>query len=475
MKNKIRNWILLILGLIGGGTGTYFISQPSTTKTSSEVTTLEQRIDVTTTDSPLVISVGTNLVDICFQGTQKKKERDLLDPSFQKLQSGLGFMRGAYPSVGFISVYNHYKSSGGTGYNFVQSNFPSKKDYENYAGGVCCGWNFDFATNSKEFTESLGIPCDICLNIKNGSWKEDKAFIDAFNPEYIYLQSESNIDKTWSIDGYIKSAKPIRDSIMKYYPTKKIVIDCAPVFKEDRNSLEWNKKLYPAFATQYGGRFYILGDYQETYTGNQDSNVIRVNDFIDNVMVRDMGEFRKVFPGWKMCVGQMLTEENRALDGSEIRTHINGGIVGILLWGRIYETIIKNQDLIPVAYQMSDKNLVSGDSSDVNYQVIKLLNQFIKSGKTLNKVAFQGMTGLTGVEVSDGKKHFLLINNSSKTSYTLQNLYLDSVKTRREMVFTTKSQYSQDWKSDIKNTTITTTGTFTVPQCSVSVLSFTKK
>lgn len=452
--------------------------EPSGEKTA---TTPAQSINITTDgEVPLIFQMSSATVDVQItkrQGTWV--ERNLLDSVWLVQQKAVGFNRAAIFGDGSIAQCSHVVLPPGIGhgYNGRQSDFPTYKEFAEAQNG-CLIINFpnDFFTKTLAFTNALGIPADVTLN-KRDTWKENKYRIDQTGAEYIFLWSEVKILPGESWQSYLVWAKQMRDSISKYYglysetnPTgKKLIADEPNMFQGDRKSVEWRLNINPTSLTGiYAGEDYWQSGDQAGYTPNMDSNIVRVRYYLDSIMTKEMAEFKRIFPGWKLIAGQVQPEDRR----EDKPKYILNTIVGDMFWSGIYEVFVENQTFQPMAVQESMKNC--SDPNDPTTKILTLLNSTLKPDRKVTTLTFTGMPDCTGYALRFGnplKSHCVVINNWSRATYTLSQIMVNGNK--KTPVVTAIHHTSLSWRDAIQIDT-TISETFSIPP-GVTVLNYTLK
>lgn len=480
MATKVTGWqwtgiataAIVAVGLIFG------ISRSPDESSERTSTTPQAQINLTTAgETPLIFQISTATVDICYTGSASSgREKNLLLEPFLSEQRALGFNRAMIFADGSVMQCSHIAMPPaiGHGYNGNPKDFPTIQEYNEAMGGALArNWSGDFFTNTVAFIRAVGIPMDVTLN-KRDTWKQNKYRIDSTKAEYIKLWSEVKIlkDTNGEWQNYLKWAIATTDSIKKYYGLwsittpngKKVIADEPNIYQKDKKSMVWRANINPTSLTGiYGADNYWQTGDQNNYTANQDSNIIRVRHYFDTLMPQQMAQFKSLFPNWKMFAGQVQIEDRR----DEKPIYVTNTIVGSYAWGRMYQSFIENQDFQPIGVQQSMKNC--SDPTTNATKILTLLNTILKPDRKVVQIAFTGMEGVTGAAVHNAKSYTVLLNNYSRNTYSLPNIWIDGKK--KVPTFTTTSHTSADWYSPVVIET-STADDYTVPP-GVTILTFT--
>lgn len=477
MTQAQKTWSAIVgAGLVILGVGTYVAVNDTGSEERTTSTTPLQSVNISSEgEVPLTFQMSTSTVDICFTGNPSSgRERLLLVEPWLSEQKALGFQRAAIHGDGSISQVSHVAipPAIGHGYNGRQSDFKTYAEFKECMNGVLVQpWVSDFFPSTVAFVNALGIPADVTLN-KRDTWKENKYRIDQTGAEYIFLWSEVKIldqyGETWK--NYLPWAKQMRDSINKYYTGKKIIADEPNIFQGDRVSLEWRANINPtSLAGIYGADNYWQSGDQAGYTSNQDSNILRVRNYLEVTMPAQMTEFKRLFPGWKMIAGQVQPEDRR--DSQPI--YIINYIAADLFWSGMYESCVENQDFQPMAIQQAMKNC--SDPDNTTTRILTLLNSTLKPGSKVTKLSFTGMPDCTGYSLRYGsppKNHVVVINNWSRATYALSEIQFDGKK--KTPTVTAIHHTSDTWGSQPIKRDTTVSETFTIVP-GITVLNYTLK
>lgn len=475
-----RNWVL---GGVLGATAVAGLWVGTRKPTEERVTppTTQSEISISTKDAvPLTFQFSTATVDMQYGKNQRQGffDVDMADPNFIAKQKAFGFNRTICFADGSITN-NAYPfinpTTSGKGYNARRSDFGTQKEFDEAMGGILAATTItkDFFSVTVDFCKAVGIPMDVALN-KKETWAESKYKIERSTGEYVLLNSETvsykNADgNAWTPAQYITWAKKTIDSIRKYFPTKRVVVDQALLYKNNRQSLDWRQQITPTTLTGvWGADVYWQLDDQLNYTANQDSNMLKTTRFFDSIVPAQIAQFQREFPGWKIFAGECLIEDRR--EGNII--YVNNNMSEVFSWFYYYKMFIENQAIQPIAIQMSLKNLQN--PTDSRSQTIPMLNKLFQGSNKVTDVTFTNMTGLDGVGVmssANPTKHTLLIANTSPNTYTIQNIKLNG-KTHSTL-FQVQRQYGASYSSTPTRDSVTST-TLTILPISLNVVTFTK-
>lgn len=445
-------WYGVGMAILAGGMAITYVATKPDKSAERESIVPAQSINISTSgEVPLTFQFSTATADIQYLKTPKNaQERNLLDPVWLAQMRSYGFQRAILFSDGSIANYAYPNTTGtGKGYNAKQSDFYTEAEFRDWGNGVLvAAWQSDFHTKTIDFINAWGIPCDVVLNKKN-TWAQNKWLIDRCTGEYIKLAGEvlaTNAEPDqWTWEDYLSWAKKTRDSIVKYYgTTKKIIADEPVIYKASRAAVEWRYEINPTTLTgMYGADSYFQIDPDIlNFTANQDSNVIRAKNYFDSVVPAQIAQFQREFPGWKMIIGETLIEDNR--DGNVI--HVNKNIVGVYIWSEFFRVFIKNQATIPFAVQMSLRNM--SDPLDNHVKIISRLNKLLVPTRKVTTVTFTGLEGCTGWSAHEGKAHYVAINNSSRNTYSLPEIFVNGG--RKTPTYTAIHYTSTDWYSVVQ-------------------------
>lgn len=469
--------------VVMGVGGMYFMTKDDSASKKSSATTPAQSINISTDgEVPLTFQMSSATVDLCFIGAPNKvKERNLLDPTWILQQKAVGFGRIDVLGDGTISQPTHVvlPPATGKGYNGNPADFATPQLYRDWNGGVLVqNWSKDFFIHTFRFGRALGVPMDVTLN-KRETWKQCKYRIDSTGAQYIKLWSEVRLIKdtsgTWS--SYLKWANSMRDSIKKHFGLysadnpngKKIIADEPNIFQMDKSSAVWRSNVTPTTLTQiYGGDNYWHMDDQMDFTANMDSNIIRIKYYFDSLMTKQMRTFQTLFPNWKMIAGQVQLEDRDSAN----TLYITNTCVGDAAWGMFYESFVKNQEFQPKAIQESMRNC--SDPESPTTKILTLLNSTLKQGSNVMKLSFTGMPDCSGYALRYGspqKNHIVVINNLSRATYPLSELWFDTKK--KTPTVTAIHHTSLSWRDAIQIDT-TVAEIFEIKP-GVTVLNYTLK
>lgn len=458
-----KNWFLVAVTAVTISGGTYVAS----TNNEKVVTNPTPTVNVTTTNQYAVnFTTSSNAVDIFFlYKPQKNILRNLLDPTYSSLVKRVGFSNLVYPSVASISRYTHQKSTG-TGYIGQQCDFPSYADYAAYGNGVLVtAWRDAFNVNNTIFTSSIGLRNDIVLNILNGNQSQHQAMLKAFNPQFVFLGAELQTSGM-KATAYVDSCNKIIPFIRTYYP-KSIIIGNATIMRRGNPaSLRWNDTVKQVAADGFTN-YNQIGD-AENFTRNQDSNIIRINDYFNTQIPYEDSLFQSYFGTKKESVGEWMIEDNRGGNPQ----YVNRSITGIYGLGMFYQSFISRNNILNYTAWMSLSNLINDQNiPDVNYQALKQLNTLLAVGYKVGQVGFTAMDGITGIAMINGKSVIILANNS--TTKTITPTITTDGKGGK-ITYTNIRTYSSDgtWYGAIKSDTVSTT---TIMPCGYSIISYTTK
>lgn len=427
---------------------------------------------------PLTFQMSAATVDICYSRSpsQFANEVNLLDPAFVDKMKALGFNRMLKFADGAIANVSHIvlPPGVGKGYNGLRSDYKSDKDFAEAMGGVLAntGWKSDFFLKTTDFIRAVGVPDDVVLN-PNDSWEQNKYRITNSQGEYIFLGSEevtSEEPRTWNPSQYLTWAKATRDSIVRNFSGKKLIVDQGQIYMGTPKNLKWRKEITPTTLTgMYGADCYLQLNDVMKFTLNMDSNAMKVSYYFDTLIPVYIDSFKRSFPGWKWVVGENHIVDAR--EGSEPYFIINKNMVGAYAWGRFYQTFISNQDLITSAVQMELKKY--GDPGEVNTKVITMLNSLLKPGSNVSTLTLSQMPGCNGVSINNiaqPKTHSVLITNNSDATYTLTKVIV-GIK-NRSPEFKTQRMYASTWDGICIRDSVSSS-TITILPKSVSITTFT--
>lgn len=439
-------------------------------------TALQPVINISTeTPDSLIFQMSAASVDICYSRSPLIANEVVFDSAFVAKMKALGFNRLLKYSDGAIANVNHIVlDSNGKGYNGLRSDFPSDAAFKDAMGGVLWqqNWKSDFFLKTTDLIRAIGVPDDVVLN-PNDSWLQNKYRIENSQGEYVFLGSEevtSNTPRTWTAGQYLSWAKPIVDSIKKYFPNKKIIADQGQLYTGAVSTLKWRRDITPTTLPGiYGTDCYLQVNDVMKFTFNMDSNAMKVTAFFDSIIPLQIDSFKRSFPGWKWVVGEIHIVDARV--ESEPYTPINRNMVGVFAWGKFYTMFITNQELIPAAIQMELKKYINPDEN--NTKIITMLNTLLKPGYNVTDLTLENMTGCSGASIrniTEPKKHAILITNESASTYTLPKVVIDGKN--KSPNFTVTNISAPTWDGVVISDT-TTAETITILPKSVSIISFT--
>lgn len=231
--------------------------------------------------------------------------------------------------------------------------------------------------------------------------------------------------------------------------------------------MEWRKEINPtSLSGIYGADVYWQIDDQVFFGRNQDSNLVKVKYFFDSIVPAQITQFQTLFPGWKIFAGECQIDDNR----EENTVYVRDNMVECAAWSYFFKSWIENQDIQPIAVQMSLKGIDVDDTP--RHLSFKILNRLLKPNYNVSQLVLTNMDGCEGIAVNDGTattKHTILITNTSPNTYTLTKVRINDKG--KSATFNIQRQYSTDWSSPVTTDSIVST-TITIFPISTNVITF---
>lgn len=232
----------------------------------------------------------------------KFKERNILSAKFLADIDSFGFNNLIYPAGAQVDNYHVfigdtivYKKDGAKclGYCPRSSDFignPGGNMDEINDGLLVAPYTKNLWNEYVQLCDTLGIVCDVTSNVQ---WMSDEEIlwqIEQANPDVWGAGVEQNLTSNayrWQNGGkeYMERMNPLAKKIKAQYPNVKLVVDVAPIWREQATEKSWNNDVAAMLTSDWDGvRAYDqIGDLLKSWTLRPEDDLIAIMNALDVV------------------------------------------------------------------------------------------------------------------------------------------------------------------------------------------------
>lgn len=403
---------------------------------------------ITKTSSPLNTDLNAVCdVDSFFRGA-KFKEFDILNPDYVTLIKALNHSSRNY-SGGSKGRYDHVViddtdivAGAGSAYNFKKDDFHYGESFDSAFQGIN---NFtftkDFFNQWCSFLTLIDSPGDIIANIETGTLDELIWKIERANSKRVTLGLESISVMTPA--EYVAKASAWIPTLRATFPKLIIGVAAGLIYKRIKKNQEFNDALKPLDFDE--ARLYLQMGDRITFTTDAVKNLEAIENYFGSLLPQDIADFKTQFPGKNIAAWQINIEDNR--DDGTVQ-HVNKTSMGAYAIGRMYEFLIKNQDIISYGSWMSQSNLINiSNQPDANYKALEVIGRCFSKDRSYEvcDLEIKNMPNVSGIALNDGINYCLFLNSKDSATVVVDKLKVNGTVINPSL--DTKAVWGTDWKT----------------------------
>ncbi|MCX7011028.1 MAG: hypothetical protein NTW86_00420 [Candidatus Sumerlaeota bacterium] len=280
-------------------------------------------------------------------------------------------------------------------------------------------YGVDFFNELCAFTQKLGIPCDLIVNMETGTLEEILWGLERLHSKRVIFGMEecNQLLKEGGLGSekvYVEKVMSWLSEVRKKFPHIISVLDPAPVWRVSsprgglQTHIDWNRALQTIPADEVRGYFWDRDVFRFTASKN---SIGRLDEAFDKVLPDWLRQFQEAFPGKRFSVYQW----GQKATSPEFNT-----VFGCLFFARMYQWVITyNREYDDYIAFMGLETLRSlGLASGrvvTHYHVLALIGQLFVGAPKVLEASVQGAKGVfVACCEQEGRYTLLMINENGE-------------------------------------------------------------